>query len=268
MSSILDFIRRKGEKPAAQPGPEETEQKEMILGVQHLSERIAKEVMVPRTDTVFLESDATREEMLRLIVESGHSRIPVYRETMDNVIGVVYAKDVLAAMVGDREFSIASIMRKPYFVPESKRIDKLLHEFKRKHVHIAIVVDEYGGTSGIVCMEDIIEEIVGQIQDEYDDETEEIIQIGPQTWLCDARVRLADANGALGLHFPEEEFDSLAGYVFDIFGRIPAENESMETDEAIFTVQEMEAHRIKSLRIEKKLHQRETGDEGELDSDD
>ena len=226
------------------------EQKEMIEAVEHLPETIVKEVMVPRTDTIFLSVDAKSEEFLPTIIESGHSRIPVYRDSIDNVIGILYAKDVLAAMIRRKSIDLPSLLRKPFFVPETKRIDSLLKEFKRRHVHIAVVVDEYGGTSGIVCMEDIIEEIVGEIQDEYDDEAEMILEIGPRIWVCDARVRLDEVAQTTGIDFPVEEFDSLAGYVFDLFGRIPSEKERINTDKAAFTVQKMEGHRILSVRIE------------------
>ncbi|MCE5257192.1 MAG: hemolysin family protein [Spirochaetaceae bacterium] len=250
--SIFKLLGRKKEndKPM-EGGVPDSEQEEMIEGIEHLSDTTVKEVMVARTDTLFLPIDAPKEELFRILVESGHSRIPVYRESMDDVVGVIYAKDVLAALVENRPVSIKTIMRKPFFVPETKLIDSLLREFKRKHVHIAIVVDEYGGTSGIVCLEDIIEEIVGNIQDEFDDETEAIIQIGPQVWICDARARLDEVSERLGIPLPVDDFDSLAGYVFELFGRVPSENEKVETPYASFIIQEMDAHRILSIRIER-----------------
>ena len=252
MNPFERFFGKKAGRLMENEEPEALEQQEMIEGVEHLSDTIVKEVMVPRTDTVFLAQDAPLEELFATIIESGHSRIPVYRESIDDVIGIVYAKDVLAALIHKQEIVLTAIVRKPFFVPETKRIDSLLKEFKRRHVHIAVVVDEYGSTSGIVCMEDIIEEIVGEIQDEYDDEAEDIIQIGPHTWLCDARSRLDEIGEKMGVDLPADDFDSLAGYVFDLFGRIPEENESVDTEAAIFTVQEMDAHRLLSVKIEKK----------------
>ncbi len=243
------FGRRRGETDFVDP-VSGIEQKEMIEAVEHLPETIVKEVMVPRTDTIFLSVDAKPEEYLPTIIESGHSRIPVYRDSIDDVIGILYAKDVLAAMIRKKSLDLPSLLRKPFFVPETKRIDSLLKEFKRRRVHIAIVVDEYGGTSGIVCMEDIIEEIVGEIQDEFDDEAEMIIETGPRIWICDARIRLDEVAETTGLEFPEEEFDSLAGYVFELFGRIPSEKERIESKQAAFTIQKMEAHRIISVRVE------------------
>ena len=261
MSSFLNLFGKKNEEPKKSEEPEILEQKEMIEGIEHLSDTTVKEVMVPRTDTIFIAHDAAPEEAFRSLIESGHSRIPVYKDSIDNVIGILYAKDVLAALINKQDIVIATIARKPFFVPETKRIDSLLREFKRRRVHIAVVLDEYGGTSGIVCMEDIIEEIVGEIQDEYDNEAEECIQIGPKAWLCDARARLDEISERLDIEMPSEEFDSLAGYVFDLFGRIPSELESISTEAATFTVQEMEAHRILSVKIEKLIKEPEGRDE-------
>lgn len=259
MSSILDLFKGHRHRHPAQddesgdPGDEQAsvERDEMIRGVEELSETTVKEVMVPRTDTVFLPLDADADELLSTVVESGHSRIPVYRESIDDVVGVLYAKDLLAALLsrGKAEIRAADIMRKPFLVPETKRIDALLREFKRRRVHIAVVIDEYGGVAGIVCMEDIIEEIVGEIQDEFDDETDDIDRIGDAEWICDARAKLDDLNERLGLSLPAEEFDSLGGYVLDLFGRIPLRQERIEHEGVAFTVQELEGHRIISIRI-------------------
>lgn len=225
------------------------EQREMIKGVQELKETLVREVMVPRIDTVFLPHDASMEEALEKVISCGHSRIPVYRETMDSVIGVLYAKDLLKHMVRGGEFSLPDIVRKPYFVPESMRIDSLLREFRRRHVHIAVVVDEYGGVSGIVCLEDIIEEIVGEIQDEFDNEREDVVKLGESSWLCDARVNLYDLNEETGLSLPAGDFETLGGYVFALFGKIPARYERVSDDNFDFTVQDIEGHRITSVKI-------------------
>ncbi len=225
------------------------ERREMIRGIQELGTTSVKEVMVPRTDTLFVALDATREQLLEAVVSSGHSRIPVYRNGVDDVVGILYAKDLLKVLVTGDELSLPAILRKPFFVPETKRIDALLREFKRRRVHIAVAIDEYGGVSGIVCLEDIIEEIVGEIQDEYDEEREEIIALGADSWLCDARVNLDFLNGRTGLELPAEDFDSLGGYVFELFGRIPLRGESIEADGVGFAVQETEGHRIELVRV-------------------
>ena len=155
------------------------EKKDMIKGIEDLSETSVKEVMIPRIDVDFISIDTPQEELLQKIAESGHSRFPVYSESIDNVLGILYVKDLLAAISRHEEIDLQKLLRVPYFVPESKRIDGLLREFKRKHLHIAVAVDEYGGISGIVCMEDIIEEIVGDIQDEFDNEVAEVWEICP-----------------------------------------------------------------------------------------
>ncbi|MEI6387506.1 MAG: hemolysin family protein [Spirochaetota bacterium] len=225
------------------------ERSEMIRGIQELGETTVKEVMVPRTDTFFVPITATREEMFASVVEAGHSRIPVFRGSIDDVVGVLYAKDLLRFLVVGEEYSLPALLRKPFFVPETKRIDSLLREFRKRHVHIAIAVDEYGGVSGIVCLEDIIEEIVGNIQDEFDEEREDIVELGDGSLLCDARVNLEDLNTAAALKLPADAFDSLGGYVFDLFGRIPLRGESIQSLGAEFTVQEIEGHRIELVRV-------------------
>jgi CBS domain containing-hemolysin-like protein len=227
----------------------EEDQQEMIRGVVELSDTTVKEVMVPRTGTVFLSAAASKDELLSLIVDSEHSRFPVYQDTIDNVIGILYAKDVLKALVRDAPFDIKALVRKPFFVPVSKHIDDLFRELRRRRVHIAVVVDEYGGVSGIVCMEDIIEEIVGDIQDEFDHETEDIVQLGEGLWLCDAGVNLKDLAEETGLELPAEDFDTLGGFVFDLFGKIPVKYEKIVYQGTDFIIQDIEGHKINSVKI-------------------
>lgn len=227
----------------------ELDQKEMIRGVVELSDTTVKEVMVPRIDTVFVSVDMNQEEMLEKIAESGHSRFPVYKDTIDNVVGILYVKDLLRALVKHEVIDMQTILRKPFFVPESKRIDDLLRDMRRKRVHIAVAVDEYGGVSGIVCMEDIIEEIVGDIQDEFDNEREDILQIGEGVYLCDARLNLEDLAEALQLELPIEDFDTLGGFVFDLFGKIPVKYEKVSFGGHDFIIQDMEGHKINTVKI-------------------
>jgi len=251
--SIADFFKtlfttkRKQEKDLSSD-----ERKEMIRGIEELSETTVKEVMVPRIDVVFLPVDATQEEILTTVSSCGHSRIPVYRESIDEVIGVLYVKDLLQTLMQHETINLEAISRKPFFVPDSKRIDSLLREFKRRHVHIAIAIDEYGGVSGIVCMEDIIEEIVGDIQDEFDNETEEIVKLGEGTWLIDARINLDDLNEQLDCNIPTDEFDTLGGFVFDLFGKIPSRYEKVIWNNMEFIVQDMDGHKIHSIKLIKK----------------
>ena len=233
------------------------EKKDMIKGIEDLSESSVKEVMIPRIDVDFLSIDTPQEELLAKIAESGHSRFPVYSESIDNVLGILYVKDLLAVISKNQEIDLEKLLRKAYFVPESKKIDGLLREFKRRHIHIAIAVDEYGGVSGVVCMEDIIEEIVGDIQDEFDNEREDILAIGNQIWLCDARVNLEDLNENIKSNFPTEDFDTLGGFVLDLFGRIPVKYEKINWGGFEFIVQDMEGHRVNLIKVIKKAESEE-----------
>ncbi len=226
------------------------ENRDMIRGVVDLADTAVKEVMIPRIDVDFLSSDIPKDEILLKISESGHSRFPVYEESIDNVIGILYVKDILKRLAKNEELELTKIVHKAFFVPESKRIDGLLREFKRRRVHIAIAVDEYGGVSGIVCMEDILEEIVGDIQDEFDNEGEDITEIGQGVWLCDARVDLDDLAEVIETeHLPVDEFETLGGFVFDLFGKIPTKYEKIEWKNYDFIVQDMEGHKVHTVKI-------------------
>jgi len=225
------------------------EKNDMIQGVEDLSVTTVKEVMVPRIDVDFISIETPEEELLKRVTESGHSRFPVYSGSIDNVVGVLYVKDLIKAFANKQSVDLERIIRKAYFVPESKRIDGLLREFKRKHLHIAIAIDEYGGISGIVCMEDIIEEIVGDIQDEFDNEREDIISLGNNVWICDARVDLDNLNETIGASFPAEDFDTLGGFVFDLFGKIPVKFEKVSWNQYDFIVQEMEGHKVNTIKV-------------------
>jgi len=234
-------------------------EKDMIRGVVELSETTVKEVMVPRIDVVFVSLDTPLSEAVQTLIECGHSRVPVYNDTIDNVAGILYAKDLLKLFASDSTDymgkKLENVIRKPFFIPESKKLDSLLIEFKRKKVHIAVAVDEYGGVSGIVCMEDIIEEIVGEIQDEFDNEDEEIIRIGDGIYLCDARINLEDLNNEIQTNIPVEEFDTLGGWVFDLFGKIPVKYEKISAENMDFIIQEVDGHKINKIKIIKKAAQ-------------
>ena len=234
------------------------EKEDMIQGVEDLSKTSVKEVMVPRIDIDFIASDITQEELFASILNSGHSRLPVYTDSIDNVIGVLYVKDIIKCMAEKKEIDLQKIVRKAYFVPETKRIDTLLREFKRRHLHIAIAIDEYGGIAGLVTMEDIIEEIVGDIQDEFDKEQEDILKISDNVWICDARVNLDDLNEALETQFPDEDFDSLGGFVFDLFGKVPVKYEKATWNNFDFIIQDMEGHRINFVKVIKNLKEEDS----------
>jgi CBS domain containing-hemolysin-like protein len=228
------------------------EEKDMIRGIVELSETTIKEVIVPRIDVVFISDEISEEELYKVLIETGHSRFPVYRETIDNVIGILYVKDLFTKIVVKEKIVINEIIRKPYFVPESMKLDSLLKEFKHRRVHIAIAVDEYGGVSGIVCMEDIIEEIVGDIQDEFDNEDEDIMSIGEGIYLCDARMNIEDFNGELGLDISDDDFDTLGGFVFDLFGKIPVRYEKVSFKNVDFIIQTVDGHKINTIKVVKK----------------
>ena len=227
----------------------EEDQQQMIWGIVELPDITVKEIMIPRTDTQFLSAAVSKEEMLLYISKSEHSRFPVYEDTIDHIIGILHVKDALKALVSDAPFDIKALVHKPFFVPVSKHINELLHELRRRRVHIAVVVDEYGGVSGIVCLEDIIEVIIGDIQDEFDNETDNIVALGEGIWLCDARANLDELAEETGLDFPVDDFETLGGFVFDLFGKVPDKFEKISFKGIDFTVQDMYGHKIKSVKI-------------------
>jgi len=252
---LARLFGRKGDPDEPQLDELNSEEKEMIQGVVELGDTTIKEVIVPRIDVVFLPEEISFAEMMQRITESGHSRFPVYKETIDNVTGILYVKDLLRHLMKNHleipeDLNLSTFVRKPYFVPETKKLDSLLKEFKRRHVHIAVAVDEYGGVSGIVCMEDIIEEIVGDIQDEFDTSVEDVLEIGDKTYLCDARVSISDLNEILGLELPNDDFDTLGGFVFDLFGKIPVRYEKVAWHGAEFIVQNMDGYKIRTVKVQ------------------
>lgn len=225
------------------------ETREMIKGIHGLADTTVKEVMVPRIDSVFLSLDMSAEELVGRISETGHSRFPVFKETIDNVVGMLYVKDLLKYLTNGEQIRIDQLLRKPYFVPESKRLDGLLREMKRRRVHIAVAVDEYGGVSGLVCMEDIIEEIVGDIQDEFDNEREDLLEIGEHVYLCDARINIEDLEETIGISLPDDDYDTLGGFVFDLFGKIPVKFEKVTHENLDFIIQDMDGHKIRTIKV-------------------
>ena len=250
------FFRKKAEGGQS---PKETqaevkERQNMMEGINDLDVMSVKEVMVPRIDVQFISVDTSREACIQIVKDTGFSRYPVYEKSIDNIVGVLYAKDIIRAAGGP--FSVAALMRKAYFVPESKRLDDLLHEFKRRKVHIAIAVDEFGGVSGIICMEDILEVIFGDIQDEFDtDEDDEIHNLSDGSWIVDAHTSIDEINETLGLCIQDEENESIGGYVFERFGRIPQKGESITENGLKFIVMGIEGHKIISIRICKENHE-------------
>jgi CBS domain containing-hemolysin-like protein len=204
------------------------EEGEMIEGIFDLKQRVAREIMIPRTHIVSLSEDSALDQVLDTIIESGHSRFPVYRENVDHIVGILNAKDLLPLWLdSDKEFNCLEITRDPIFVPETKRVKDLLDELRYKKSHLAVIVDEYGGTSGIVTIEDIVEEIVGEIRDEHDMEEEEFIDQDDNSVLTSARVNLDDFEEHFGVTVPRDGYDTLGGFITHWMGKVPLKGEEM-----------------------------------------
>jgi CBS domain containing-hemolysin-like protein len=230
------------------------EEQEMIENVLELSSSTADEIMTPRTDIVAAEVNSDLQQVLQIITSGGHTRIPVYEEKIDNIVGLIYAKDLLAEIGKDPvDFNLREKMRKVYFVPETKPLRVLLHEFQNQKLHIAIVLDEYGGTAGIVTLEDILEELVGEITDEYEETpAEPIKKIDQNTIEADARTYIDDLNDEFELNLPEDEdYETIGGFVFSILGYIPKTDESFDYENLKFTIASAEARKIKRIKIQK-----------------
>ena len=247
LKTLVDYGEEKGTL--------EEEEKEMIHSIFEFGETSVKEIMIPRIDMISISSTALIEELLSLIKEHLHSRMPVYKDTVDNIIGVIYAKDLLPFMntKKTREISIEKLTRPAYFVPEQKKIDELLREFQSEKIHMAIVVDEYGGTSGLVTLEDIIEEIVGEIQDEYDTEIPLHQKISDNIFIVDGSMSLEEINDELHLNLPTEEgVETIGGFLFGLFGSVPKEKEIAKYNGFEFIIEKIVERRIKQVRIIRK----------------
>jgi len=231
-------------------GAVDEQEKEMIESVIELTETRVEEIMTPRTDIVAIPIDADLQAVLDTVRTKGHSRIPVYEETVDRIQGVLYAKDLLLR-AGNEEFSLEKTMRKAVFIPESKSVRTLLRDFQEGKVHMAVVLDEYGGTAGLVTIEDILEELVGEITDEYEPTTpEEIKRIDDSTVEVDARMRIDDLNDELEVTLPEDEdYETIGGFVFSKLGRIPSVGERCDHDDIDIEVIGAEPRRVTRLRL-------------------
>ncbi len=228
----------------------EEEEKEMIHSIFEFSDTAVREVMVPRVDVVAAEVSATPGEVIDLMLKAGHSRIPIYQGSIDEVVGVAYDRDLLKYLrEGSTSGSLRELCREPMFVPESKKVDELLREFQRRKVHLAIVVDEFGGTAGIVTIEDLLEEIVGEIQDEYDEEEEAIQLLSPDEAVVNATVSLGDINDQLELDLRSEDADTLGGYVYQHLSEMPAAGDEFQADGAHFSVLSTHGRRVKKVRV-------------------
>lgn len=235
-------------------GTLEKDEKEMINSIFEFGETTVREIMVPRPDMVCVEINATLTELMEVIKSKVLSRIPVYRDRVDNIIGILYVKDLLP-LLGKRrreKFNLEKLVRPSYFVPEQKKIDDLLREFKKERMHMALVVDEYGGISGLVTLEDVIEEIVGEIQDEYDAETPLFQRLDDHTFVIDGRMPLEEINEQLHLGLPTEEgVETISGFMLSLLGSLPKGKERAEYNGSIYIVERTEKNRILEVRVEK-----------------
>jgi len=234
----------------AREGVVDRTEREMIHNVFELEDTVIREVMVPRPDMFCLDVATPSAEILPLLRENVHSRVPVFEETVDHIVGVLYTKDLLPHLAGlPPDFDLRAHLHPPYFVPESKRADALLREFQAKKLHLAIVVDEYGGTAGLVTMEDLLEELVGEIRDEFDEEERLIQKVDATSYRVSGKLPIDELNAATGLHLPKDAFDTVGGWVLDLFGRVPNRGEKNQTGEVTVTVEKVERTRVIEVLI-------------------
>ncbi len=225
----------------------EVDERRMINNVFDFGDLKAKDVMTPRTDMVCVEDTITYDEIVSIFKEERFSRLPVYHESVDNIIGILYVKDII--FIDEQHFKITDYMREPFFTYESKPISELFSEMRGNRIRAAVILDEYGGTSGLVTLEDLVEEIVGDIADEYDEQEKEIEVIKEDEFIVDGSTRLEDVNEMIGLHLASEDFDTIGGYVIGILGSFPDGGEEVETDNIKIVVEEVDKNRIEKLRI-------------------
>ncbi len=230
----------------------DAEERELILSVLEFTDTIVREVMVPRTDMVTISGSASTDDAVDLVLSSGRSRIPVTGDGVDQVLGVLFSRDLLELF--DRELPpkrAEEVCHEPYFVPETKPISELLREMQANQQHMAIVVDEFGGTAGIVTIEDLIEEIVGEIVDEFDDEEPMVIEVDGE-FVVDARLGVDDLAALVGTDLPSDEWDTVGGLVLELAGRVPEEGERFDHDGLTFTTMEVQGRRVAKVRVGRK----------------
>jgi CBS domain containing-hemolysin-like protein len=246
-SEELQYLLDQGKESGAL----ETNEHELIKNVFDFNDRVVKNIMVPRTKISGIELSTPHKEVLDIIIREGYSRIPVYDETIDKIVGIVHAKDILPLLAENKECILKEIIRKPYFIPETKKINDLLSELQLKRIQIAIVLDEFGGTAGMVTAEDIVEELVGDIQDEYDEEKPIVEKVSANEFIIDATASIYDVNEYLPHDLPEDgDYDTVAGLVSEIFGKIPDVGEASEFNGYIITILKKADQNVESVKLE------------------
>lgn len=232
---------------------------EMIQGIFSFRDTIAREIMVPRTDTVYAAANTSISEIIQVIIQSGHSRIPIYQDNVDNIIGTLHAKDLLPFW-GTDDTAVRRMVRSPYFIPETKKISEVLQDLRDNKSHMAVVIDEYGGTAGILTLEDIIEEIIGEVMDEYDAEQKLIVEHDDGSITVSARLDIEKLGDFLDVEFPEGDFESVGGFIISLLGKVPQVGEKIHYDHLEILVEAATSRKIDRVRI-RKMEQ--AGTEGE-----
>jgi CBS domain containing-hemolysin-like protein len=228
-------------------------EKELIHSIFEFGDTLVREVMVPRPDMTVAPADASMREVLDLILQKGYSRIPVYRGNIDDIVGVIYAKDLLRHLhAGKGDVELEKIMRPAFFVPETKKVSDLLREMQKRQIHIAVVLDEYGSTAGLITIEDLIEEIVGEIADEYDREEPEVVPLHDGTYRVDGRTSVDDLNDLLDAQLPKEEWDTVAGLMYGLLGAVPTQGEQVTFGDLSFTAERVQGRRIAKILVERR----------------
>jgi CBS domain containing-hemolysin-like protein len=252
------FVSEEDIRSMAEVGSEEGSidegEKELIHSIFEFGDTIAREIMVPRPDIVAIEADKTLRDVQALVLQHGFSRIPVYRGELDDVVGIVFAKDVLKALhQGKVDMPLPEIVRDAHFVPESKKAADLLKEMRQETFHIALVYDEYGSTSGLVTLEDLIEELVGEISDEYDREEAQIEKVDDDTYRVNGRLPIDDVNDLLDVELPHDEWDTVAGLMYGLLGAVPTQGATVNFDNLTFTAEKVQGRRIAKVLIERRI---------------
>jgi CBS domain containing-hemolysin-like protein len=256
-SEELQYLLEQGKET----GAIDSNEHELIQNVFDFNERVVKNIMVPRTKISGVDINTEQDELVQVIITEGYSRMPVYDDVIDKIIGIVHAKDILPLLAHNKEIILKDIIRKPYFIPETKKINDLMAELQQKRIQIAIVLDEFGGTAGMVTLEDIVEELVGEIQDEYDEEKPIVERVNDREFIVNALAPIYDVNEHLPHDLPEDgDFDTVSGWLGDIFGKIPDVGEQKESNGYNITVLKKSDQNIEAVKLELLINEEDAVD--------